>query len=162
LTIALPSDATGTLTVKVKGQTYTRQLVNGKATVTLPDGSYDAVITYSGDSKYAGFNITKQVTVKKPVVKKASKIVAKKKTFKARTKVKKYTVTLKSGKTPIKKVKLIIKIGRKTFKAKTNAKGKVTFKIKKLTKKGRYTAKITFKGNAHYKAAAKKVKIVLK
>ena len=95
------------------------------------------------------------------VTKKAFKITAKKKTFKKSLKTKKYTVTLKSGKTPIKKVKLIIKIGRKTFKATTNAKGKAKFKIK-LTKKGRYTAKITFKGNAYYKAAAKKVKIVLK
>ena len=96
------------------------------------------------------------------VTKKASKITAKKKTFKKSLKTKKYTVTLKSGKTPIKKVKLIIKIGRKTFKATTNNKGKATFKIKKLTKKGKYTAKITFKGNAHYKATSKKVKIVLR
>ena len=96
------------------------------------------------------------------VVKKASKITAKKKTFKKSLKTKKYTVTLKSGKTPIKKVKLIIKIGRKTFKATTNSKGKATFKIKKLTKKGKYTAKITFKGNKYYKATTKKVKIVLK
>ena len=96
------------------------------------------------------------------VTKKISKITAKKKTFKKSLKVKRYTVTLKSGKTPIKKVKLIIKIGKKTFKATTNAKGKATFKIRKLTKKGRYTAKITFKGNAYYKATTKKVKIVLK
>ncbi|PWB88381.1 Ig-like domain repeat protein [Methanobrevibacter thaueri] len=96
------------------------------------------------------------------VTKKASKITAKKKTFKKSLKTKKYTVTLKSGKTPIKKVKLIIKIGKKTFKATTNAKGKATFKIRKFTKKGRYTAKITFKGNKYYKATTKKVKIVLK
>ena len=96
------------------------------------------------------------------IIKKSSKITAKKKTFKKSKKVKKYTVTLKSGKSPIKKVILTIKIGKKTFKAKTNAKGKATFKIKKLTKKGRYTAKITFKGNKYYKATAKKVKIVLK
>ena len=96
------------------------------------------------------------------VTKKASKITAKKKTFKKSLKTKKYTVTLKSGKSPIKKVKLIIKIGRKTFKATTNAKGKATFKIKKLTRKGKYTAKITFKGNKYYKATTKKVKIVLK
>ncbi|WP_458406457.1 hypothetical protein [Methanobrevibacter sp.] len=96
------------------------------------------------------------------VSKKSSKIIAKKKTFKKSLKTKKYTVTLKSGKTPIKKVKLIIKIGKKTFKATTNAKGKATFKIKKLTRKGKYTAKITFKGNKYYKATTKKVKIVLK
>ena len=162
VTISLPSDATGTVTVQANGKTYTKDLVNGKATVTLPDGNYNAVITYSGDDKYDGFTITKTVNVKKPVVKKASKITAKKKTFKKSLKTKKYTVTLKSGKTPIKKVKLIIKIGKKTFKAKTNAKGKATFKIKKLAKKGKYTAKITFKGNKYYKATTKKVKIVLK
>ena len=162
VTIKLASDATGTLTVKINGKTYTKDLINGEASITLPDGTYNAVITYSGDSKYAGFTITKKVSVKKPVVKKASKIVAKKKTFKAKTKIKKYTVTLKSGKTPIKKVKLIIKIKKKTFKATTNSKGKATFKIKKLTKKGKYTATIKFQGNKNYKAATKKVKIVVK
>jgi len=160
--INLASDATGTITVKVNGQTYTKELVNGKASIILPDGSYDAVITYSGDAKYAGFTITKKVTVKKPVTKKTSKIVAKKKTFKAKTKTKMYTVTLKSGKTPIKKVKLIIKIKNKTFKATTNAKGKATFKIKKLTKKSKYTATIKFAGNKNYKTTSKKVKIFVK
>ena len=162
VTFALPSDATGNVTVEANGKTYTKDLVNGKATVTLPDGNYNAVITYSGDDKYDGFTITKSVSVKKPVVKKASKITAKKKTFKKSKKVKKYSVTLKSGKAPIKKVTLTIKVGKKTFKAKTNAKGKATFKIKKLTKKGKYTAKITFRGNTHYKATSKKVKIVLR
>ena len=76
------------------------------------------------------------------VIKKSSKITAKKKTFKAKAKTKKYTITLKSGKSPIRKVTLTIKI--------------------KLKKKGKYTAKITFKGNAHYKATSKKVKIVLR
>ena len=162
VTISLPSDATGTVTVQANGKTYTKTLVNGKATVTLPDGNYNAVITYSGDDKYDGFTITKSVSVKKPVVKKASKITAKKKTFKKKVNVKKYTITLKSGKSPIKKVKVTIKIGKKTYTAKTNSKGKATFKIKKLTKKGKYTAKITFKGNKYYKATTKKVKIVLK
>ena len=62
----------------------------------------------------------------------------------------------------IKKVKLIIKIKNKTFKATTNAKGKATFKIKKLTRKGKYTATIKFAGNKNYKATSKKVKIVVK
>lgn len=56
----------------------------------------------------------------------------------------------------------IIKIKKKTFKATTNKKGKATFKIKKLAKNGKYTATISFKGNKHYKAATKKVKIIVK
>ena len=89
-------------------------------------------------------------------------IKASKKAFKAKSKVKKYTITLKAGKTPVKKVQVTIKIGKKTFKAKTNAKGKATFKIKKLTKKGKYNAVIKFKGNKAYKASSKKVKLTLK
>jgi hypothetical protein len=59
-------------------------------------------------------------------------------------------------------VQVTIKIGKKTYKAKTNAKGKATFKIKKLTKKGKYTAKISFAGDGTYKAKTKKVKIRVK
>ena len=75
---------------------------------------------------------------------------------------KKYTITLKAGKKAVKKVQVILKIGKKTYKAKTNAKGKATFKIKKLTKKAKYTATIKFKGNKNYKASTKKVKITIK
>ena len=62
----------------------------------------------------------------------------------------------------MKKVKLTLKVKGKTYKAKTNAKGKATFKIKNLKKKGKYTAKVTFNGNKHYKKASKKVKITIK
>ncbi len=62
----------------------------------------------------------------------------------------------------VKKVKVTLKIKGKTFKAKTNSKGKAVFKIKKLTKKGKFKAKITFKGNGYYLKAVKKVKIKLK
>lgn len=96
------------------------------------------------------------------VSKQATKITAKKKTFKAKTKVKKYTITLKAGKKAVKKVKVIIKIGKKTYTAKTNNKGKATFKIKKLTKKGKYNAVIKFKGNSAYMSSSKKVKITIK
>ena len=101
--------------------------------------------------------------IKKPIVtKKITKIIASKKTFKAKTKTKKYTITLKAGKTAVKKVKVTIKIGKKTYKANTNSKGKATFKIKKLTKKGKYMAVIKFAGNKNYKATTKKIKIIVK
>ena len=92
----------------------------------------------------------------------ATKITAKKKTFKAKKKVKKYTITLKSSNKPLKKVQVTLKIKGKTYKAKTNAKGKATFKIKKLTKKGKYIAVMKFKGNANYLPSSKKVKIIVK
>ena len=99
-------------------------------------------------------------TVKITVNKEKTKITAKAKTFK---KSKEYTATLKNSKgKAVKKVKVILKVKGKTYKATTNSKGKVTFKLTKLTKKGKYTAKITFKGNACYKASTKKVKITVK
>ena len=91
-------------------------------------------------------------------VRKAVKITAKKKTFKAKAKSKKYSITLKSAKNPIGKVRVVLKIKGKTFRATTNAKGVGTFKIK-LSKKGTFKAKITFAGNKYYLKASKTVKI---
>ena len=62
----------------------------------------------------------------------------------------------------IKKAKVTLKIKGKLYKATTNSKGKATFKIKKLTKKGKYNAVIKYNGNALYKATSKKVKITVK
>ena len=62
----------------------------------------------------------------------------------------------------MKKVKVTLKVKGKTYKATTNAKGKAVFKITKLTKKGKYTAKVRFAGNKYYNALTKTVKITVK
>ena len=91
------------------------------------------------------------------------KVTAKKKTFKKSIKVKKYAITLKDNKgKAIKKAVVTIKVGKKTFKAKTNTKGKAVFKLKKLTKKAKYTAKVTYEGNKYFNKVTKKVKIIIK
>ena len=54
--IYLPKDATGTLTVSVDGKSHSQDLINGKATVIIPElgeGSHNITVTYSGDSKYS-------------------------------------------------------------------------------------------------------------
>ena len=254
--IDLPG-ATGNLTVTVNDKNYTKELVDGKATVDindLPAGTYNAVITYSGDDIFAPISKNTSVTIKsailatklsapkvtatynvakklvitlkdangkvlagkkvsvkvgsisktlktnskgqvslnvaklvpktytatvkfagdsgytastlkpKVVVKKAKvKLAAKAKSFKAKVKTKKYTVTLKNNKGKVmKKAKLTLKVGKKTYKAKTNSKGKATFKITKLNKKGKKTATVKFAGNKYFKALSKKVKITIK
>ena len=153
---------------------------NGQIILKDLEGNYNFEFSYPGDS-YAylptyvnkTFTFTKSQntnqsnssastqTVNAPA-KKVSKITAKKATFKKSKKVKKYTITLKSGKSPIKKVKVFLKVKGKTYKATTNSKGKATFKITKLNKKGKYTAVIKFKGNKNFKATSKKVKITVK
>ena len=135
---------------------------NGTATVTLTataTGSKVATITFAGDDTHAPATAT--ATIK--ITKEASKLTAKKATFKAKTKTKKYAIKLKSasGKA-IAKVKVAIKVNGKTYTAKTNAKGKATFKITKLTKKGTHKAKIKFAGNTYFNKVTTKVKIKVK
>lgn len=66
--IALPNDATGNLTVIVNNKTYTQELVNGSAKITVDDltpGDYNATVTYTGDDKYDAVTTTTNLTVPK-------------------------------------------------------------------------------------------------
>ncbi len=150
------------LSVKLNGKTFkikTNSKGRASLAVKLAPKTYKATVTFAGNTKY--YKASRNVKV---VIKKATpKIVAKKKTFKKALKTKKYTIVLKDnlGKA-IKNAKVSIKVGKKTYTAKTNNKGKATFKIKKLTKKGTYKATVTYKGNAYYNKVTKKVNIKVK
>ena len=151
------------VTVKVGSISKTLK-TNAKGQVSLNVAklvpkTYTATVKFAGDSNYAASTLKPKVVVKKAKV----KLAAKAKTFKAKVKTKKYTVTLKNNKGKVlKKVKLTLKVGKKTYKAKTNSKGKATFKITKLNKKGKKTATVKFAGNKYFKALSKKVKITVK
>jgi hypothetical protein len=125
----------------------------------LKPGTYKFIVKYGGNNVFDDSSSTYSFTVKKAT----PKITAYKKTFKKKTKTKKYKITLKekNGKA-IKSVKVTLKVKGKTYSAKTNSKGKATFKITKLKKAGKFTATITFKGNAYFKKVTKKVKITVK
>ena len=126
---------------------------------TLVPKTYTASVKFAGDDAYLASSVSPKVVVSKA----KPKITAKAKTFKVKVKTKKYTVTLKNNKGKVmKKVKLTLKVGKKTYKATTNSKGKATFKITKLNKKGKYTATVKFAGSKYYKALSKKVKITVK
>ena len=129
---------------------------NGQATMVigLAPGEYTANATY-GNAAQANAKIT---------VKKATpKMTAKAKTFKKSVKTKNYVVTLKTNQNKVmKKAKLTLKVNGKTYSATTNAKGQATFKITKLTKKGKFTGTIAYKGNAYYNKLSKKVQITIK
>ena len=150
--------------VTVKVGTISKTLkTNSKGQVsvavnTLVPKTYTATIKFAGDNDYKASSLSAKVTVKKA----APKLTAAKKTFKVKAKTKKVTATLKNNKGKVlKKVKLTLKIGKKTYTAKTNSKGVATFKVK-LTKKGTYTGTVKFAGSKYFKAATKKVKIVVK
>ena len=65
-TIDLPKDATGYLLVDVDGEQYHAPIVDGSASITtfpLSGGNHTAVVTYTGDEKYAGFEKPVNVTI---------------------------------------------------------------------------------------------------
>ena len=74
-----------------------------------------------------------------------------------KVKTKKYTVSL-----GIKNAKLKLTVKGKTYTATTNAKGKATFKITKLTRKGKFKATIKFAGDKYYNKITKIVQIKIK
>lgn len=55
VTVTLPGDATGTVTITVDGKKYTAEVINGVAEFSVPgleSGTYNVEVTYSGDDKY--------------------------------------------------------------------------------------------------------------
>lgn len=149
------------ITFNGKTQTFTTDalgVVKFKLSATKA-GTQNLVVKFDSNDNYVAEPLTAIVKINKE----ATKLTAKAKKFKAKVKTKKYTVTLKDSKgKAIKKAKVTIKVKGKTFKAKTNAKGKAIFKIKKLNKKGTYKATVKFAGNSLYNAVSKKVKITVK
>ena len=126
---------------------------------TLVPKSYTASISFAGDDDY-----NKASTTAKVVVSKATpKLTTKKLKTKVKVKTKKVTATLKDNKGKVlKNTKVTLKVKGKTYTAKTNKKGKATFKVTKLNKKGTFKGKVKFAGNKYFKAVSKTVKIVVK
>ena len=153
-----------TLNGKIIGSATTNS--QGVATISLAAkilkaakaGRKNLVIEFA-DSNYNPVSKTVKITINKE----KTKLSAKSKKFKKATKVKKYTISLKNSKGKgIKKVKVTLKVKGKKYTVKTNSKGKATFKIKNLKKKGKFATTIAFKGNAYYNKVTKKVKITVK
>jgi len=149
--------------VKIAGKIkYVSTNSNGQAKLTtngINTGTYKIISTFAGNVKYSKVSVSTKVVVSKA----KAKLTASKKTFKVGVKIKKYTVTLKTNKNKaMKKVKLTLKVKGKTYKAITNKKGKATFKITKLTKKGKFKAVVKFAGNKNYKALSKNAVITVK
>lgn len=135
----------------------------GQATLAIPANlvpkTYTAKVSYAGDNNTLKSSASIKVVVKKATV----KLAAKAKAFKVNVKTKKYVVTLKDNKNKaMKSKKLTLKVNGKTYSAKTNSKGQATFKITKLTKKGKFTVKISYAGDKYFNKLVKSVKITVK
>ena len=73
ITVTVPDDATGTITIKINGKTYTKPVRNGNAVFIvkgLKVGVHDIEAYYSGDDKYLPADTTGDINVtpdKKPI-----------------------------------------------------------------------------------------------
>ena len=158
--------ATGTVNITLKGKNgnnYKFENLELKNAIKLPKNilpdEYNIIVEYSGDTNFYDANANGKLIVKKAT----PKLTAKAKAFKLKNKTKKYKVTLKDNKgNALKNKKVTLKVNGKTYTAKTNSKGVATFKLSKLTKKGTFTAVVTYEGNKYYKKVTKKPKITVK
>ena len=150
--------------ITFNGKTYYRTTdAKGQVSISVSNNlipkTYVASLVFDGDDSY----IKAIGSVKVVVSKVTPKLTAKKKTFKVKVKVKKYSIILKNNNGKVmKKVKLTLKVNGKTYVAKTTSKGKATFKIVNLKKKGTFKATVTYKGNSYYNKVTKKVNIKIK
>ena len=121
-------------------------------------GECTQVLSFAGDEKYADCFTPAYIKVKKQKV----KLTAKKKTFKANKKVKRFTAILKNSKgKAIKGKKIVFRINKKKYTAKTNKKGKASIKIK-LSKKKTYKVKVRFAGDNTYFKKTRNTKVKIK
>ena len=128
-------------------------------TKTLTPKTYQVSVHFAGDANYLESSAEAHIIVKKVT----PKLTAPKATLKVKDKTKKYVVTLKTNKNAVmKNIKITVKVNKKTYSVKTNSKGQAIFKLKKLTKKGKYTAEVTYAGNSIYNKVTKKVTITVK
>ena len=144
--------ATKTYTTNAYGQVLL-------STVGLAPNGYGVLINYGGSNKYYSTSASSRITVNKAT----PFIIVSNMKYYASEKIKKFYMILKDNLyKPMKNVKVKLKIKGKIFTAKTNKNGRATFKIKKVNKKGKFKATVTYSGNNYYNSLSKSAKVTIK
>ena len=142
ITVTLPSDATGSVSIVVNGKTYTAAINNGKATLEvsgLAKGTYTVTASYAGNDKYlsksnsTSFNVKTldpSMSIAKDTVKQGENFV----------------VTLPSDATGT----VTATIGGKTISAPVKD-GKAVISTNDIAP-GKYSAKLSYSGDGKYNA----------
>lgn len=139
ITLSVPKDCSGVMTVTIDGgKPHNVKVTNGKATFSLSnleEGYYDVEVRFKGENGFEDYDYF-DIEVLPAKIKIQAKDVNVLYKHSAKYKVKLFGNDAK----PLKNKWVKFKIGKKTYKAKTNSKGIATIKLKKLKAK---THKIT-------------------
>ena len=140
--IDLPG-ATGNLTVKVGNKTYTKELADGKASITVDDlnpGEYNVTVSYSGDGKHSPVSKNATISIPTPILSNGKNINA---VYGAKAA---YKVRLTVNGNAVAGQYVAIRFNGKTFNVKTDKDGYTTLNIKTNIKVKSYTITATYKG----------------
>ena len=139
ITLSVPKDCGGVMTVTIDGgKPHNVKVTNGKATFSLSnleEGYYDVEVRFKGENGFEDYDFF-DIEVLPAKIKIQAKDVNVLYKHSAKYKVKLFGNDAK----PLKNKWVKFKIGKKTYKAKTNSKGIATIKLKKLKAK---THKVT-------------------
>ncbi|AMK15822.1 Ig-like domain repeat protein [Methanobrevibacter olleyae] len=164
VSIKLPADAKGSLTLMIDGKSITKILVNGSTTIKiagLNPGTYKGTATYSGDENYVPISKNITIIIKGPTpVKVATKLSAPKVTATYNV-AKNLIITLKTndGKALANK-KVTVKLGSISKTLTTNSKGQVSVNVATLIP-NTYTSIIKFDGDNDYASSSLNSRVVL-
>ena len=156
--------ATGRVTLRVVGKSYSTTLSKGRAVFVLPAttraGTLAMIVSYTGDSTTASATAKSSVSIAKAT----TKVTIKPKSSKPKV-GKKHEVTIRvSGISKPTGTLTISVSGKKvtTVTLKSAANGVVKVTLPKITSKGTKTIKVSYSGNASVKSSSASVKVKAK
>lgn len=127
-------------------------------------GRFTLAFSFGGDDSYlSAFAVVCVDLDKKPITLEASSA-----SYRVSTKTKLYTAKLSTiagssadGNVYMSPKKVTLKVNGKTFTGTTNEDGEVTFKITNLSKRGKFTAVVSYEGDSAYESASKSVTLTV-
>ncbi|WP_407381922.1 Ig-like domain repeat protein, partial [Methanobrevibacter sp.] len=146
ITINLPSDASGNVTVIVDGENFTGQVVNGTVTIYDPNltaGPHNITVIYSGDNKYSPEQNNTEVDIKNRVLIDVPLVV---KYYSGSERLYVYLEDLNGNK--IANASVSITINGVTYNRTTNENGTASLAINLLP--NTYSVLVSFNGNEEF------------